>query len=539
MSTAQIKNVPKKESHLKVRNTLAGRERSGAVAALMRPVVLASVLAVSIFAFAALILLSGYADELRQTPPGQASPNARSAIGYAGLIDYLKDLDYVVEKSETTKRGAFEYQYALKTYFIPNGFATEDYRKLPGDEARLIVLPKWSVRPLPIDAGQPGAGQGWVGKTRNGSLINTLSLRQITGKTSEEGEDTEVGISRLRRGVAAPEFRYISYFYSEDDDTYTARENSETVSLNIERLQYFDRDTRSLYGMDLFEMLQDLQEQEKAAKENAKKTTEDEDKDPEDKAVKDTNQSDETPDSIDDVIINSEATGGVFPERHTVLMRAGDYPVLIRLDDTQVYLLSDPDLLNTTALATRTGANMAVSIIDEVIADSGMTSQNLDVDVTLHGAGSRNNLVKLMTRPPFLAMTLCLLGAAALLGWQATTRFGDPILTKPDFAQGPVALAKTAANLMETAGRSHRTGAGFAELVKQQVIQELGYHGRTAEQLSALLGAREKVRHITPQYDDLQRAIAEAGPETFIQHAQALSHWRTAMLSPTPVQEIT
>jgi len=131
-----------------------------------------------------------------------------------------------------------------------------------------------------------------------------------------------------------------------------------------------------------------------------------------------------------------------------------------------------------------------------------------------------------MVTPPFLAATLCLLAAGILVAWQGFNRFGDPARVKPDYAQGPVSLARTAAEFMGVANRAHSTGAEYAELIRRQVAAHLGYKDRAMTHIDTLLDAREKRLKIQPPYEDLKTAISNADPLSYGQYAQALTTWR-------------
>ena len=153
----------------------------------------------------------------------------------------------------------------------------------------------------------------------------------------------------------------------------------------------------------------------------------------------------------------------------------------------------------------------------------------VDFDVSLHGIESNRNIIKLMVTPPFLAATLCLLAAGGLVGWQGFNRFGDPARMRPDYAQGPVSLARTAAEFMGVANRAHKTGENYARLIRRQVTAELGYKTRTSVDIDILLDAREKRLNIQPVFADLERSIAGADSLSYGQYAQALTTWREAM----------
>ena len=225
---------------------------------------------------------------------------------------------------------------------------------------------------------------------------------------------------------------------------------------------------------------------------------------------------------------NSE-TPKPLPE-HEIILEIDGHAVLIRLEDTQTYLLSEPDLVNTMAFNSQRGAQLTNAIIDTIIHNTGAQTMSVDFDVSLHGIEANRNFIKLMVTPPFLAATLCLLTAGGLVGWQGFNRFGDPAHVRPDYAQGPVSLAETAAEFMSVANRAHKTGKDYAALIRRQVATELGYKSRTADAIDTLLDAREKRLKIQPNFSDIEHAITNADTISYGHYAQALTVWRDAMI---------
>jgi hypothetical protein len=151
-------------------------------------------------------------------------------------------------------------------------------------------------------------------------------------------------------------------------------------------------------------------------------------------------------------------------------LSAPDGVVLGRLrsfEDRTVYVLSDPDLLNTQGLAELETARAALTIIEDVRS----STEPIVFDVSLNGFGASRNLLKLAFSPPFLAATLCAAAAAALAGWQAAVRFGPRARTARAVALGAEALTENAAALIRLSGREHRMAARYAELVEARAAK--------------------------------------------------------------------
>ena len=166
-------------------------------------------------------------------------------------------------------------------------------------------------------------------------------------------------------------------------------------------------------------------------------------------------------------------------------------PVLVKIENTDIYILSDPDFMNTMGIDSKSRARFAVDMIDTVIADAGADSGRVDFDLTFHGFGGKTNIIKVLTQPPFLAATLCLLAAGGLIAWQAFSRFGDPLKVKRDYALGKFSLANNAARFIRIAGREPKMAKDYIHLVRKQVVKELNLEGRRPKDIDTILDRRE------------------------------------------------
>ncbi|TGS31661.1 DUF4350 domain-containing protein, partial [bacterium M00.F.Ca.ET.180.01.1.1] len=95
-------------------------------------------------------------------------------------------------------------------------------------------------------------------------------------------------------------------------------------------------------------------------------------------------------------------------------------------------------------------------------------------DLTLHGVGQKYDLAKLLIEPPFLALTLSVLVAAALAFLHGLGRFGPPRAEGRAIAFGKRALVDTTATLLRRAGRLQGLGDRYAALVRQRAGALLG-----------------------------------------------------------------
>lgn len=168
-----------------------------------------------------------------------------------------------------------------------------------------------------------------------------------------------------------------------------------------------------------------------------------------------------------------------------VLVDQDGEAVLARADN-DVFLLSDPDLLNTQGLKNLATARAAVAMIEQVRAGDGP----IVFDVTLDGYGGGQSLLKLAFEPPFLGATLCLAAVALLMGLHAASRFGAPRQEGRVLALGKEALAESSAGLIRMARREPHMAAGYLDLCRAQAAQALGAGRLTSAELDAFLDAQ-------------------------------------------------
>ena len=106
----------------------------------------AILIAVAAFSFGAIMVLAGWAPELRDRNAAGDHPFSTSAIGYNGFVQFLEAQNYPVEISRfASKLENTDYGVMVVT-LSPWGMgkALEDYTPVP---TTLIVLPKWTGMP--------------------------------------------------------------------------------------------------------------------------------------------------------------------------------------------------------------------------------------------------------------------------------------------------------------------------------------------------------------------------------------------------------
>lgn len=205
---------------------------------------------------------------------------------------------------------------------------------------------------------------------------------------------------------------------------------------------------------------------------------------------------------------------------------AGD-PILSRDANSEIYVLADPDILNTHGLKDAQTAATASTIIEGLKAGDGPVI----FDVTLNGLARERSVLRLLFDPPFLAVTLCLFAAAALAGFQAACRFGAVRRAGRVFALGKEALADNTAALIRLAGREHRMGGRYANLTRKVAAKALGAPRElSGDALTAFLDRLGRQRGVHDTLAELN-AVAASVPDRdrLTAVAQKLFRWRLEM----------
>jgi hypothetical protein len=154
----------------------------------------------------------------------------------------------------------------------------------------------------------------------------------------------------------------------------------------------------------------------------------------------------------------------------SVLIDRTGATVLARDPDRPVFLLTDPDLINTQGLKNRDTLAFALTLLRTLRASDGP----IIFDVRLNGLGRERSVLRLLFEPPFLAVTLCLAAAATLAGFQAACRFGPVDATPRALPLGKAALIDNSAALIRMAGREPQMGGRYAVLTRDLVARAVG-----------------------------------------------------------------
>ena len=401
-------------------NSTAGRP-------IFSPIVSAAMVGIGALALLFFIVFSAYAPDYSGEGDSRANALSKSAVGFAGLVAFLRAQGVPVLISQGLE--AEEYEKASLIVLTPslNNRGTE-VLAVTDIEPQLIILPKWLAAPDPLRA-------GWV---RNAGLFDTdriverlLEPISQSALTQAIGEQTPV----LWNGFVG----------------------SEVTPGEIESLQ---------------------------------------------------------------TISGSQWVGYVTDQMNRMLVA--------RQEDTGIYVLSDPDLMNTHGLKELATARVAAAIIQSIRNGEGPVI----FDVTLSGYRRSPNALRLMFEPPLLGATLCALLAALLMGIHAAVRFGAPRESGRTLALGKQALADNSAALIAMVGREHRIAPRYAAAIRRRVARIVGVPPDTREDVLNALLDRQRRRNEPAQ--PLAELMAEArraeDASDALRIARKFYRWRRGMI---------
>ncbi|GAA4034694.1 hypothetical protein GCM10022281_13570 [Sphingomonas rosea] len=208
------------------------------------------------------------------------------------------------------------------------------------------------------------------------------------------------------------------------------------------------------------------------------------------------------------------------PKITPILVDGQGETVLGKMGKGSLYLLADPDLLNNHGLADRDQAAAALRLLDQL---NSTDAEAILFDLTANGFGGTRNPLQLLFGPPFLGVTLVILAALVLAGWQALVRFGAPRLPVRAIGFGKAALVENSAALIRKAGREAGLGPRYADLIREQAAALFHLPGQlTPHEIDETL---DRLRPERP-FSSLAGAIASARTRhELTAAARALNRW--------------
>ncbi|HVY84746.1 MAG TPA: DUF4350 domain-containing protein [Caulobacterales bacterium] len=227
-------------------------------------------------------------------------------------------------------------------------------------------------------------------------------------------------------------------------------------------------------------------------------------------------------------IANLQTIAG--PGLEPVIVTEDGRMVMARIGHQPIYILADPDFLNTQGLANIDTARVGMTMLDS-LRDAG---EPIIFDVTLNGFARDRSILRLAFEPPFLAATLSLLAVGMLLAWRSITRAGPQMREQRAIALGKKTLAENSAALIRLARREHRMGKGYAALTKDAVVDLLGLARTDNADIDATLDRIGAAQHVSSSYTELAKdAAAAQTPTQMLAAARRLNLWKEEMLRAT------
>lgn len=198
-----------------------------------------------------------------------------------------------------------------------------------------------------------------------------------------------------------------------------------------------------------------------------------------------------------------------------------------------LYILSDPDMINTFGLSRLENALFATRLVNYLRSSE---QEPILMDATLHGFARSENLLKMLFSVPYIGATLIALASALLLGWAALVRFGPPAREARAIALGKQALADNTAGLVTMARREMRMAPGYASLIRRRLARALGLP-RTLQdnQLTEIFDRMGPAESGGRTFSELETALKgqATNREDLVQTARDLHHWRKAIIRRT------
>jgi hypothetical protein len=196
---------------------------------------------------------------------------------------------------------------------------------------------------------------------------------------------------------------------------------------------------------------------------------------------------------------------------------------LDRGESAPLYILSDPDCLNTHGVRDIATARAGLTLLDT----ARLPDEPIIFDVTLNGLGAARSALRLAFEPPFLGATLVMVIATALLAWRAAARFGPAMPPRRAIPLGKAALAANSAALIRLAGRERKMGAGYARVIAARIAEDLTGARKDEAEAVAWLDMIAATHRVTPSFSALaQEAANAANRSQMLEAARKLHAWK-------------
>jgi hypothetical protein len=197
--------------------------------------------------------------------------------------------------------------------------------------------------------------------------------------------------------------------------------------------------------------------------------------------------------------------------------------------DTQVTIVSDPDIFNTAGLARPGNAGFAVALIDELRRGGPVI-----FDETLHGFAEEPSLWKALFRFPLVLVTLHVTLLMLVVVWAGVGRFGPARSAPPALAAGKEYLVRNTAALLRVAGHHAHALERYLAAATEAVRHELhAPRDLSPADLAAWFERMRVARGGSIGYGELRDEVAEAirtrNARAVLAAADRVHRWRMEM----------
>ena len=190
-----------------------------------------------------------------------------------------------------------------------------------------------------------------------------------------------------------------------------------------------------------------------------------------------------------------------------------------------LFVLAEPDLLNTQGLSSLDNARAGMAILSTLRGPAG----GVVFDVTLDGYQRGRGLLRTFLEPPWLAATLCGLAAALLMGLHGLARFGPAERRDRAVALGAAALVDSSAGLVRMARKEAELAPEYAELTREAVLRAAGRPEASGEPAGRWLQRLARARKAEDPEALTAVAAAADDRDAALQAARRLYAWRREM----------
>ncbi len=231
---------------------------------------------------------------------------------------------------------------------------------------------------------------------------------------------------------------------------------------------------------------------------------------------------------VHDVIDIAQVVTGNDDETHYTI-DGGALVFTTYVGDTEVTVVTDPDIFNNAGLTRPGNAAFAVTLIDE-LRDGGPVV----FDETLHGFAEEPSFWKALFRFPLALITLHVTLLLIVVVWAGSGRFGPKTSALPPLAAGKEYLVRNTAALLRLAGHHGHALERYLAAALEAVRQELhAPRDLTPADLAAWLERMRVARGGSISYPALRDEVAEAintrNARAVLAAADRVHRWRLEM----------